>query len=406
MTHGPERFLNEIQRIAEKYPDMIIIPGCETSAYYYWSGSLLDKDLTLHEYDRRLLILNLTHPDDYKQIPNLHNRFSLKYTKQLIPLVAIYMVPFFIGLYLLSRKGILKKIGLLLIIISIAAIIDVNLFRSSPFSPYQGDQGIEPYQELIDYANQKGALSFWNYPEQRSGIRKVEYNLPSGLSRVFKVVGLDPNISFQAHTPPYPQVLYESKRYTGFAAIYGDNIFATEPGKEWDRALHEYSRGERERPPWGISTADFHQDGRLGLKLGAFPTTFLVKEYSKEGILEALDKGRFYCSRGDGYVWPTMDYFHISNQDGQKALMGETLITTTPPVITFRITYYKKTSRPKTIYLIRGGKLIQTYKGQFPMEVEYMDTTAPLNQKTYYRLMDKKKHFTSNPIFVEYRPGR
>jgi hypothetical protein len=66
--------------------------------------------------------------------------------------------------------------------------------------------------------------------------------------------------------------------------------------------LNEYSQGKRERTPWGISTSDFHEDGRLGLKLGAFPTTFLVKSFSKGGVLEAMEKGRMYSSRGDGFA--------------------------------------------------------------------------------------------------------
>ena len=28
MTHGPDKFLKEIRRVSEKYPDMLIIPGC------------------------------------------------------------------------------------------------------------------------------------------------------------------------------------------------------------------------------------------------------------------------------------------------------------------------------------------------------------------------------------------
>jgi hypothetical protein len=39
-----------------------------------------------------------------------------------------------------------------------------------------------------------------------------------------------------------------------------------------------------------------------------------------------------------------------------------------------------------------------------PMEIEYSDEKAPPNEKTYYRLIDKKKNLTSNPIFVLYKP--
>ncbi len=404
MTHGPEKFLHEIQRVAIKYPDMIIIPGFETSAYYYWSGSFLKKDLTLHEFDRRLLVVNLNAPYDYEHVPNIHNQLSLRNTKELLPRALLYVIPFILGIYLLKRRAILRYIGLLLIIISLLAMVDVNPFRSSLFTPYHGDEGIRPYQELINYVHERGGLSFWNYPEQQSGIRKVEYTLPNILSHLFTAVGFPPNITIQLNTPPYPHVLYESKGYTGFSAIYGDRITATDPGKAWDRALIEYCRNRREMPPWGISTADFHQDGCLGLRLGAFPTTFLVNEISKEGILEALKKGRVYCSRGDAYVWPKLEYFNVAGQGGQWAFMGETLITAEPPIITFKLTMNGEKSRTETIYLIRGGKLLHTYTGKLPLEIDYVDTTVPPGQKTYYRLMDKKKHFVSNPIFVEYRP--
>ena len=36
------------------------------------------------------------------------------------------------------------------------------------------------------------------------------------------------------------------------------------------------------------------------------------------------------------------------------------------------------------------------------LEIEYIDEGVKPGEKTYYRLMDSKKHLTSNPIFVEY----
>lgn len=385
MTHGPEKFLEEISRISEKYPDMIIIPGCETSAYYYWTGSWFKKDLTVNEYDRRILIMNFDNPDDYNLIPNLHNKLSFKYTKKLLPWSIIFIVSIFIGFMLLKwQRGFSPLIGILLIVFSILAIINYNPFRSSLFNPYAGDQGIAPYQEVIDYVNQKGGLCFWNYIEQMSGIRKYG--------------------PINVNTPPYPQVLYQSRNYTGFSAIYGDNITATDPGKEWDRVLNEYCRGERAKPAWGISTADFHEDGGMGEKLGNFPTTFLLKEFSRKGVLEAMEKGRMYCSRGDSRVWPRLDSFNVFGKDDRKAFMGETLTTAHFPTIKFRVSYNSEKQTPINLLLIRGGKLIHTFKGETPMEVEYVDEEAPPGEMTYYRLMDTRKHLTSNPIFVTYNP--
>jgi hypothetical protein len=38
-------------------------------------------------------------------------------------------------------------------------------------------------------------------------------------------------------TPRHAGDLVGTRRYSGFAALYGDHITATEPGREWDRTL-------------------------------------------------------------------------------------------------------------------------------------------------------------------------
>jgi hypothetical protein len=384
MTHGPEKLLKEIERLSRKFPNVIIIPGCITSAHYYWTGSWLKKDLTVNGYDRRILVFNFDKPDDYALIPNPHNRLSLRYTKELLPGLVIFVIPLFIGFILARWRGFYRWMGIFLIIFSVLAIIDYNPFRSSRFSTYESGHGIAPFQELIDYVNERGGLCFWNYPEQRSGIRKY------GPVRV--------------NTPPYPEVLHQSRNYTGFAAIYGENVTVTDPGKEWDRILNEYCSGERLKPAWGISTADFHRDGDSVRRLGAYPTTFLVREFSKRGVLEAMEKGRMYCSLGKGNMWPKLDYFNVLGNADEKAYMGETSTTSRYPVIKFRVSYDTEKPTPVKILLIRGGTVLHIFKGMTPMEIEYTDDKIPPNKKTYYRLIDSKKHLTSNPIFVNYKP--
>jgi len=382
-THGTENYLNAIRMAADKYPDTIIIPGCLTSPFYYWTGSWIKRDLTLHEYDRKILILNFEKPEDYEGIPSISNGFSLRHTKALLPGVGLFLVPLVIGVIFLKWRGPYRLLGTAIIVISTLAIIDYNPFRGSLYHPYAGDQGIGPYQELINYVNERGGYSFWNYPEQRSGIRR--------------------HGSIRVNTPPYPQVIQESTDYTGFAAIYGDRITLTDPGKEWDRVLNEFCRGERKRAPWAISTADFHEEGRWGLKLGDYPTTFLVREFSKRAVLEALEKGRMYCSRSDGRKWPRLYYFYVSSTRSGRAYMGDTLDTPALPLIKFRVSYYPETPEPITILLIRGGELIETFTGRAPLEIEYVDRRITPGKMTFYRIMDGKKHLTSNPIFVRYR---
>lgn len=385
MTHGPEKFLKEVRKVSEKYPDMLIIPGCEISAYYYWKGSYFNDDLTVHEFDKKILVLNLENPDDYSLIPNFHNSLSLKFTKEFLPGSFFFIIPLLIGIVLFLGKLSSKPVSILLIAVSVLALANYNPFRSSRFSAYDGDQGIKPFQELINYVNEKGGFSFWNYPEQKSGIRK--------------------HGPIYTDTPPYPEAILESVDYTGFAALYGDNITLTNPGNLWDQALNEYCRGERENAPWGISAADFHEDGRHKIKLGAFPTTFLVKRFSKQDILEALKLGRMYSSRGDSVVWPKIEEFSVTGSGGEKAVMGETLTTKTPPVIKFQIEYNYNKKRKNLIHLIRGGEILKSYETSPLVEVEYKDLNAPKGEKTFYRIMDNAQHLTSNPIFVTYNPG-
>jgi len=384
MTHGIETYLDEINRLSAKYPDMILIPGCITSPYYYWTGSFFTGDLTAHDYDRRILIIGLGRAEDYKLIPNMDSPLSLKNTYRLLPRMILFFIPWVIGLILLRWRGPYRRVGIALLLISTLAMVDCNPFRGSLRTPYQGEQGIAPYQEVIDYVKDRGGLSFWNYPEQRSGVRK------HGPIRV--------------STPPYPQVLHQSRGYTGFAAIYGERITAIDPGKEWDRVLNEYCTGLRERPPWGISTADFHEEGRLGLKLGDFPTTFLVRNPTKEGVLEAMEAGRMVASRSDGRKRPLLENFQVSGNGTDTAFMGETLKTTRVPVIGFKVSFEPPSAAPVSVHLIRGGALVKTFQGTTPLEVEYEDQGIPAGVLTYYRLMDAQKHLASNPIFVRYQP--
>ena len=381
MTHGPENYLAEIDRLSIQYPDMILVPGCIVSPFYYWTGSWLKGDLTVHQYDRKILIFDVDRPEQYGAIPCLGNDLSAKYTRLLLPRLLLFLIPFAIGLALLFWKGPGRKTGLIIALVSAMAIIDYNPFRSSLYTPYQGNQGMGPFQEVIDFARAQGKFCFWNYPEQRSGVRKY--------GPIF------------LNTPPFPEVLEQSFDYNGFAAIYGDTITATDPGHEWDRVLNEYCTGVRGNSPWGISTADFHEDGRWGLKLGAFPTTFLVREISKNGVLEALEKGRMYCSRGDGRIWPSIDYFTVSSEEGKRAFMGETLITSSAPVIRFRVSVNSAQEQPMTLLLIRGGTVVKAFGVRTPIEAEYTDQEAPRGELTFYRLIDTNKHLTSNPIFVK-----
>jgi hypothetical protein len=126
-----------------------------------------------------------------------------------------------------------------------------------------------------------------------------------------------------------------------------------------------------------------------------------VSEFSAKGVLDALQNGRMYCSRGNGEVWPKLDTFLVTGEGGERAILGETLSTSRYPRIRFRISVGAK--EPMTVMLIRGGTVIATFNGEARIDADYVDREIPSDTTTYYRIMDTRKHLTSNPIFVKHQ---
>jgi len=382
---GAENYLNSIEEVEEKYPDMIIIPGSETAPFYYWAGSYFKKNLTAHNHERRILTIGLERAEDYRDLPIIHNGFSTRFTANFLPTTLIFLIPFVLGIFLLRRKGIWRISGVTIGVLSILFIINSHPFRSSPFDQYHGHQGIAPYQLLIDYVNSKGGMTFWNYPETRSGIRKM--------GPIF------------VRTPPYPEVLEESRGYTGFAALYGDNITVTEPGNIWDKVLREYCAGKRDMPAWGIATADFHKEGESGEKLGNFPTVFLVKNRTKDEIVRALKNGKMYACRGNYPLIAKLEEFSVSSPNGEvKGISGDEISVAGFPRISISLSSDIPTKSLVRVRLIRSGQAIARFEGQLPLEIEHEDKDIRKGVKEYYR-MDLHGYgiIVSNPIFVTYK---
>ncbi|MFH1954199.1 MAG: hypothetical protein ABIL06_21600 [Pseudomonadota bacterium] len=379
---GAKKYLNAIRNVQQRHPDMIIIPGSETAPFYYWTGSYFKGNLTAHDYERRLLTIGMERPEDYADLPIIHNGFSTRYIKYLLPQLITFLISFVLGLYLIRWKGFYRKLGLVITGLSLLFFANANPFRSSPFDQYHGYRGIAPYQLVIDYVNARGGMTFWNYPETRSGVRRM------GPVRV--------------DTPPYPEVLEESKGYTGFSALYGDTITVTEPGNLWDRVLMEYCKGDRSRPIWGISTADFHKDGGAGERLGNFPTLFLVQEKTKEKILLAMKHGRMYAYHGNYPQQIVLNDFSVRSSGSRiNAISGGEIKLNEHPKIHIFLSSKMPTKNRVSVKLIRCGKVIETFDGLWPMQIDYEDEYLKPGQKIYYRI-DVKGCGTliSNPIFV------
>jgi len=228
-------------------------------------------------------------------------------------------------------------------------------------------------------------MTFWTHPEATAGM-----NAKKG--------------SITVNTPPHPEALLMTRDYTGFGAIYGTWITATEPGREWDMTLLEYCRGERDTPAWGISTADFHEEGEAGEELGNFPTVFLVKKKTKNEVLTALKEGRMYaCRSSNNFRRFVLEDFAVSDSlSATRAIMGNTITLDDRPKIRIKISSSDKENYAINVRLIRSGKLINTFTGTTPFVVNFKDDYVKPEKQIYYRL-DIPGTLVSNPIFVKFR---
>jgi hypothetical protein len=363
---------------------MIIIPGSETASFYYWTGSPLKGNLTAHDHEKRILTVGMESPDDYGNLPILHNNLSMNYFTKALPQVVLFSLSLIASLLLLRWRGYLRVTGIIILILSVAFIINSNPFRSSPFDPYHGDQKMAPYQLVIDYVNARGGLTFWNYPQTESGVREMG--------------------PIHVSTLPYPYVLSESKNYTGFASVYGDNITLTEPGNIWDTTLKEYCMGYRDRPPWGIATADFHQEGESGELLGTYQTVFLVEQRTRDAVLTALRTGKMYACQVKYPQTLKLDDFSVSSSENQvKSISGDEITLKEYPRIRISISTSVPSSDKVKIRLIRSGEMIYLFEEKLPLMIDYVDPYYKPGQRIYYRMdMHGNGTIVSNPVFVKF----
>lgn len=382
---GAESFLAAIGDARRKHPNVIVVPGAESAPFYYWTGSPFAGNLTANDHERRILTIGMEKAEDYRTLPVLHNAEGASgfLTWPVVGAGALLVF----SLFLLVGRGALRWAGAALAAGSLLYILNAFFAPSTLFNPYDGPQGAKPYQHFLDEARKTGALTFWNYPETKSGTRKMG--------------------PIYVHTPPYPQMLLETTNYTGFAALYGENITVTEPGGLWDKAIQEYVMGFRLMPPWGIATADYHEEGESGQKLGDYQTVLLLADKSPKGALEALGRGRMYACQGNFPRMPRLVEFTVSDserQDSRTVVSGETLFAKRNPRIRISLAgaLPGETAQLK-VRLIRSGETVQVFSDAMPLTIDYVDPVEAPGKKIYYRV-DVKGYGTivSNPIFVEF----
>ena len=72
---GAEEHFQYLQEEDQKHSEIIIVPGSETSPFYYWTGNPLKGSLTANNWERHLLVMGLSNPQDYKNLPITPQRF-------------------------------------------------------------------------------------------------------------------------------------------------------------------------------------------------------------------------------------------------------------------------------------------------------------------------------------------
>lgn len=110
---GLKRYLSEIESINKKYQGVLLIPGYEVTPAYWWSGNLFTKNLTLHDFQKNLLIFGISE-EAVNKIPTMHNGLSKS-------------------------------------------------------NPYRGMPGIKPYQQVIDFVDQESGIVLWSTPDENPG---------------------------------------------------------------------------------------------------------------------------------------------------------------------------------------------------------------------------------------------
>jgi len=390
---GVERYLERVARARAANPRVLILPGVEVLPHYYWTGSPLALDMEVHETQKNLLVFGL---DDaaLRALPVTGNRIGgFGWSSVLDALPGVLVVP---GVYLLTlkRRG-LRRVGRVVVVVTqrrwiagsvVCGIAALALVRGWPFAvdpypPYR-DLGLAPHQDLIDYVDRLGGVSVWSFPEARdAGERWVG------------------PIKVSWYTPPYPDDLMRTARYTAFGAVYEDTTRIDRPGDSWDRLLGQFAAGDRSRPAWAVGESGI-QGFTAGKTLGKVRTVFLVEERTERAVLDALKRGRFYAVEQEAGAELVLAEFSV-RAGGTAGVSGDLVRTSeaTPVDITVAVEATGGAPRDVRVTLVRNGAVVRAWTGTPPFRTVHRDTFD--GSPTFYRLdVRGPGRLLSNPIFV------
>jgi hypothetical protein len=394
LEYGIERYVDEIVAVQSRHPKLIILPGVEVAPYYYWTGSLVGRTLTMHNAQRNLLVLGLTKPEDYRSLPASGNPASYTFdwrgavngAPMLLVVPAVWLWrPLRRGA---DRRSLRRTVACILIVLGVALVANAWPLSQPAFSSYDDQLGYRPYQALINDVRAKGGLVFWSMTEARD----------------FHEYAAGPLGTVTVKTEPHPEALLQTTGYTGFGGLYQDGRTIIKPGELWDRLLQLPAHEERPTPVL-IGELAFHGLSDAGKDLHRLVTALWVKERTVAGVLEALRAGHAYAvGDGDQHVQLRLNEFQVVCQGGTKsASIGDRLdpAGARDLMVHLSVTATDRGRHPVKVRVIRSGQVLAQLAGETPFRVDWPDTSVPTAERMTYRVeITGSGELLSNPIFV------
>ena len=204
---------------------------------------------------------------------------------------------------------------------------------------------------------------------------------------------------------PFPINLTDQIPRLNGVAVLPEGFNAGVPGGKWDLGLMQYLAGYREEPFWVVGDCDFHCPPHT---LRIATTLFYLKEYSYQGVIDAMKKGRMVALMGKDFQEVYVKEFSVGPAGGQreKIMLGEEVRLSQAPLIKFSL---NQEVPIKEARLIRNGKIIYTSKSS---NFQYLDKEAfDKRLRAYYRVelvglgpieLTNANLLFTNPIFISF----
>ena len=363
---GADRYFSEAENVQEKYPEMLVLPGVETSPFYFWEKRY--NSLVLNDWHKHLLVFGLS-AADMEKLPTTGNKNSWKYKPVLLwPLLLVLLG------FLFFKRVYLVKFGVFLIIIGGIFLVNNFPFTAPDFDQYSGYKSSMPYQNLIDYAGSKGGFTVWAHPEASNNL---DFPVVSSVRGRFFNAGLT------LSTPPYPEVITNTESYSGISILEEGYKTIGRSGGLWDKVLFEYATGVRKLPSYAFGETDYRKEGE-GTALDGIQNVVNSKKGDRKEFLEALRTGRFYVLKKG--ILPAVPVLEEFSEDGNV-----------------KIAMSNGSKKKLTVTLIKDGFVQKIVEGVTPFSMKFK-VLVPEKNKSYYRLEAVMKDggmIISNPIFIE-----